>query len=515
VMRFRSNAVMKVNTDMNTKDTKDTKGSYSTQSSRALRFFVFFVSFVFMTMGASAQAQQQRVEDTAVLASLDARAEAYRDIAMQIWSFAEVGYQEEKSSALLQAQLKAAGFDVKAGVAEIPTAFTATWGSGKPVIGIIGEFDALPGLSQAASPDRKAIVENGPGHGCGHHLFGTASTAAAIAVKEWLASTKRSGTLRFYGTPAEEGGSGKVYMVRAGLFDDVDAVVSWHPGDRNAASASSSLANVTGKFRFRGTSAHASAAPDRGRSALDGVEAMNAMVNLMREHIPSDTRIHYVITNGGRAPNVVPDFAEVYYYARHNDMRVLNDIWERILNASKGAALGTGTTVDLDLTGAVWNVLPNSYLVSVMQKNLQRVGGYEYTPDERAFAEGLRKTLEGTLPPIDSANTVFTPEGGVIGGASTDLGDVSWRVPTVQLTAATWVPGTPAHSWQAVAAGGMSIGAKGMMVAAKSMTLTAMDLFTDPSHIVKAKTEFDERRGPDFKYTTRLADRKPALDYRK
>lgn len=477
-----------------------------------LPFFVIFTSFVF---GVAPVSYAQRAEDTAVLASLDARAAQYRDVAMKIWSFAEVGYQEEQSSALLQAQLKAAGFDVKAGVAEIPTAFTATWGSGKPVIGIIGEFDALPGLSQAASPDRKPIVENGAGHGCGHHLFGTASTAAAIAVKEWLVSSKRGGTLRFYGTPAEEGGSGKVYMLRAGLFDDVDAVVGWHPGDRNASSSASSLANVTGKFRFRGVSAHASAAPDRGRSALDGVEAMNAMVNLMREHIPSDTRIHYVITNGGRAPNVVPDFAEVYYYARHNDMRVLNDIWERIVNASKGAALGTGTTVDLDLTGAVWNVLPNDHLVALMQKNLTRVGGYEYTPDERAFAEVLRKSLDGTLPPIDSANTVFTPEGGVVGGASTDLGDVSWRVPTVQLTAATWVPGTPAHSWQAVAAGGMSIGAKGMMVAAKSMTLTAMDLFTEPSHIASARAEFDKRRGPDFKYVTRLADRKPALDYRK
>jgi aminobenzoyl-glutamate utilization protein B len=357
-------------------------------------------------------------------------------------------------------------------------------------------------------------VPEGPGHGCGHHLFGTASTAAAVAVKEWLAANKRPGTIRFYGTPAEEGGSGKVYMVRDGLFDDVDVVVSWHPGDRNASSASSTLANVTGKFRFHGTSAHASTSPHRGRSALDGVEAMNMMVNLMREHVPSDARIHYVITNGGRAPNVVPDFAEVYYYARHNDMRVLDEIWERIVNASKGAALGTGTTVELEITGAVWNVLPNNYLVGLMQKNLLRVGGFEYTPDERAFAETIRKSLGNNLPPIEITNTVLTPEGGV-GTASTDLGDVSWRVPTVQLTAATFVPGTPAHSWQAVAAGGTTIGVKGMIVAAKSMALTAIDLFSDPSHIQKARAEFDERRGPDFKYATKLGDRKPALDYRK
>jgi aminobenzoyl-glutamate utilization protein B len=221
-----------------------------------------------------------------------------------------------------------------------------------------------------------------------------------------------------------------------------------------------------------------------------------------------------VITNGGQAPNVVPDFAEVYYYARHNDMRVLDSVWDRIVNASKGAALGTDTKVELEITGAVWNVLPNAYLVSVMQKNLQHVGGYEYTPEERAFADGIRKTLSGDLLPIESTDTVLTPEPG-IGSASTDVGDVSWRVPTVQLTAATWVPGTPAHSWQAVASGGMSIGLKGMMVAAKAMTLTAIDLFSDPAHIQKARAEFDQKRGPGFTYTTRLADRKPALDYRK
>ena len=456
----------------------------------------------------------QTMDTNAVLASIDQKAASYRDVALKMWSWAEVGYQEKQSSALLQEQLRAAGFTVTAGVAEMPTAFTATWGSGKPVIGIIGEFDALPGLSQAADPNRRAIVDNGAGHGCGHHLFGTASTAAAIAVKEWLAANKRSGTLRFYGTPAEEGGGGKVYMLRAGLFDDVDAVVTMHPGDRNAASASSNLANISGKFKFRGVSAHAAGAPHRGRSALDGVEAMNAMVNLMREHVPSDTRIHYVITNGGGAPNVVPDFAEAYYYARHNDMRVLDSIWERIMNTARGAALGTDTKMELDLTNAVWNVLPNSYLVNLMQQNLRKVGGYEYTPVERQFAETIRKTLEGELPPIDSANSVIAPEAGV-GNASTDLGDVSWRVPTVQLTAATWVPGTPAHSWQAVAAGGTSIGIKGMMVAAKSMSLMAIDLFTDPSHVVKAREEFDKRRGPNFKYTTRVADRKPPLDYRK
>jgi len=452
---------------------------------------------------------------SSVLSALDARSAHYAGIAKQIWGFAEVGYREYKSSRLLRNELASAGFRVDSNVADIPTAFTATYGSGKPVVAIVGEFDALPGMSQDALPDKKVLVDGGPGHGCGHHLFGTASVAAAIAVKNWMAANRVAGTLRFYGTPAEEGGAGKVYMIRDGRFDDADVVVSWHPGDNNTVDANSVLANISAKFRFRGVSAHAAGAPDRGRSALDGVEAMNAMVNMLREHVPQETRIHYVITHGGGAPNVVPDFAEVYYYARHNDMRVLNGIWDRIVQASEGAALGTGTTVEHEVIAAVWNILPNEYLSKLQHKNLERVGGYSYTPDERAFAEQLRKSLGGNLPPLDNAARVLAWESGKVDMASTDMGDVSWRVPTVQLSAATWVPGTPAHSWQAVAAGGTTIGAKGMMVAAKTMTLTAIDLFSDPTHIQKARAEFDQRRGPSFVYSTRLATRKPPLDYRK
>jgi aminobenzoyl-glutamate utilization protein B len=448
-----------------------------------------------------------------VLASLDARAPVYAGIARQIWGFAEVGYQETKSSALLQEQLRQAGFAVTAGVADMPTAFVATWGSGQPVIGIVGEFDALPGLSQDAVPTRKALVDGGPGQGCGHHLFGAASTAAAIAVKEWLASTGRSGTVKFFGTPAEEGGGGKVYMIRAGLFRDVDAVVAWHPGDLNQVTRATTLANISAKFRFHGVSAHAAAAPEQGRSALDAVEAMDNMVNMMREHIPQETRIHYIITNGGKAPNVVPDFAEAYYYARHSDMRILDGVWDRIVNAAKGAALGTGTTVDVELMNAVYNVLPNDHLADLMQRALDRVGGISYTAAEEQFAVELRKSLVGTVPPPGTEQKVMPPETGVSSG-STDLGDVSWVVPMVEMTAATWVPGTPAHSWQATAAGGMSIGAKGMMVAAKTMTLTAMELFGDSAHLAKAKEEFARRVG-SFAYVPKVGDRKPPLDYRK
>lgn len=462
---------------------------------------------------AAAPAQVPARAIDAVLAGLDAKMPVYAGVARQIWGFAEVGYQEARSSALLQEQLSGAGFTVEAGVAEMPTAFTASWGSGKPVIAIVGEFDALPGLSQDAVPTRKILVEGGPGHGCGHHLFGTAATAAAIAVKEWMAANRRGGTVRFYGTPAEEGGGGKIYMVRAGLFKDVDAVVSWHPGDINQVSRATSLANNSAKFRFHGVSAHAAAAPEQGRSALDAVEAMDNMVNLMREHVPQETRIHYIITNGGKAPNVVPDFAEVYYYARHSDMRVLDGVWERIINAAKGAALGTGTTMDYELVNSVYNVLPNDALADVMQAALDRVGGYRYTTDERAFADQLRTSLTGTLPPVTAAEGISPAEVGVSSG-STDMGDLSWVVPTVQLSAATWVPGTPAHSWQAVAAGGMSIGAKGMMVAAKTMALTAIELMSSPAALVKARAEFEKRLG-GFTYKSRVGDREPPLDYRR
>lgn len=449
----------------------------------------------------------------AVLSALDARARDYERVARQIWEFAELGYQEVRSSALLQEQMRAAGFRVEADVAGIPTAFVATWGSGAPVIGFVGEFDALPGLSQDAVPTRAPLVSGGAGHGCGHHLLGTAAAAAAIAVKDWLAARGGSGTIRFFGAPAEEGGGGKVYMIRAGLFRDVDVAITWHPGDANQVTRATSLANVAAKFRFRGVSAHAAAAPEQGRSALDGVEAMDAMVNLMREHVPSETRIHYVITNGGRAPNVVPDFAEVYYYARHSDMRVLDGIWERIRNAAKGAALGTGTEVEEEIINAVYNTLPNDTLADVMQRSLDRVGGFSYTGEEERFAAGIRPTLAGAATVVGTQERISPPSTGVA-SISTDVGDVSWVVPTVQLSAAVWVPGTPAHSWQAVAAGGMSIGGKGMMVAAKAMALTGIHLLETPSDIARAKAELATRVG-DFKYKPQVGDRKPPLDYRK
>ena len=446
--------------------------------------------------------------------SIEARAARYSEIAKQIWDFAEVGYQETRSSKLLQSELATNGFRIEAGVAGMPTSFVAHAGSGRPVIAILAEFDALPGITQDASPVRSPVATKDAGHACGHHLFGTGSIAAAIAVKDWLAQTKTSGTIRVYGTPAEEGGAGKVYMVRAGLFKDVDAVLHWHASDRNDASPGRSLANKSAKFRFKGLSAHAAAAPERGRSALDGVEAMNHMVNLMREHVPEDTRIHYVITNGGSAPNVIPDFAEVFYYVRHPDPKQVASIFDRVVKASEGAALGTGTTVDHEVIHGIYAILPNDALARVMDRRLREVGGFDYTPDERAFADKIRTTLGDNLPPL-SASREIEPFAIKEAGGSTDVADVSWVVPTAGLRAATWVPGTPSHSWQAVAAGGTTIGVKGMLVASKTLARTAIDLFSDPSIVRAAQDEYRKRVGPDFTYVPLVGNRPPPLDYRK
>ena len=464
-------------------------------------------------------AQKKSVVDPAdklkdqVAKNIDADYEKNKKIALQIWDYAEVGYKEVKSSALLQQQLKENGFTVEAGVAEIPTAFVATFGSGKPVIAILAEFDALPGLSQQALPEKKPIEGRNSGHGCGHHLFGTASVAAGIEIKKLIEQKKFQGTIKVFGCPAEEGGSGKVYLVRAGLFNDVDVVIHWHPWDENSITMTSALANKSAKFRFYGISAHASDAPDKGRSSLDAVEALDYMVNMMREHVPQQTRIHYVITNGGKAPNVVPDFAEVYYYVRHPQKDMVKEIFDRVVKAAEGAAMGTGTKMEYEVIGGTHDLLINKSLGEVMQKNLERVGGVTYTNDEIEFGKKIQSTFNFKVPAIETSKTVKPLQPGDAGGGSTDVGDVSYVVPTVGLAAATWIPGVPAHSWQAVACGGTDIGIKGMQVAAKTMAMTAIDLFTNQSNIEKAKQEFVKAKG-DYKYEALLGNRKPALNYR-
>ncbi|NCW11548.1 MAG: amidohydrolase [Chitinophagia bacterium] len=451
---------------------------------------------------------------TAALNSINATYEADKKTALQIWNYAEVGYKETKSSALHVQNLKAAGFTVETGLADIPTSFVATYGSGSPVIGILAEFDALPGLSQEANPIKKGMDGKDAGHGCGHHLFGTASVSAGIAIKKLIEEKKLTGTIKVYGCPAEEGGSGKVYMVRAGLFNGVDAVIHWHPGNANEVNLKSALANKSAKFRFYGISAHAASAPEQGRSALDAVEAMDHMVNMMREHIPQETRIHYVITSGGKAPNVVPDYAEVYYYVRHPKRADVVSIFDRVVKAAEGAALGTGTTMKYEIIGGTHDLLLNRTLAEAMQTNLEKVGGVTYSEQEKEFGSKIQSTFFTQAPSLDEASKI-RPLKMVndAGGGSTDVGDVSYVIPTVGLNAATWVPGTPAHSWQAVACGGTEIGIKGMQVASKTMAMTAVDLFSKPELIKLASEEFKKAKG-DYNYKALLGDRKPALNYR-
>jgi aminobenzoyl-glutamate utilization protein B len=473
------------------------------------------IGIVLASCGAAlARAEVSEMERAGVRERLDARAGHWAAVSKQIWEFAEVGYQETKSAALLQDELRAAGFQITERIGGIPTAFSAQAGSGKPVIGILGEYDALPGLYQEAIPAKSPARSNRPGHGCGHNLFGAASAAAAIAVKDWLREKGVAGTVRFYGCPAEEGGGGKIYMVRAGAFYDCDVVLHWHPGNENRASLKTNLANMTGKFRFRGTAAHAAGSPEKGRSALDGVMLFTHAVELLREHVPQTTRMHYVITSGGDAPNVVPAFAEVFLYLRSPEMAVIDDVWPRILKCADAGALGTETKLELEIINSAYSLLPNDELTKVIERNLNAVGGVQYSDEERVFAEALQQTfVAAATQKIDSAGRVGKAEEGISYG-STDVGDVSWVVPTAGFGTATFVPGTPGHSWQSTACAGMSIGHKGMMVAAKTLSLSAMDLFTDPDAVAAAKKNFQERKAGKA-YQSRLpAEQKPPLNYR-
>ncbi|MCX6587985.1 MAG: amidohydrolase [Acidobacteria bacterium] len=445
-----------------------------------------------------------------VTTKVDLHAERLGAVSRQIWELAEVGYKEQKSSALLQEELRRAGFSVESGTGGIPTAFVATYGTGKPVIGLMAEYDALPGLSQEDTPQRAPRQANAPGHGCGHNLLGAGAVLAAIALKE----QGFRGTLKVFGTPAEEGGGGKVYMIRAGAFAGVDAVLAWHPGDANQASLRTTLANITAKFRFRGVAAHAAVNPEQGRSALDAVMLFNHAIDLLREHVPQETRLHYIITQGGVAPNVVPDFAEVYVYARHPSMKVLDNVWSRIEKAAAGAALATETRQEMAIQSAVYNMLPNDTLAALYDRHLRVLGGIQYGAGEKEFAAKLRTTLFAEPELALGSEARIQPIAQGAGAGSTDAADVSWVVPTSELSVATFAPGIPFHSWQSTACAGMSIGRKGMVLAAKVLALTAMDLFTEPAQLAAARQAFDQRRA-GFAYQSRLPqDAKPPLNYR-
>jgi len=448
-----------------------------------------------------------------VLARVQAHAERFGAISRQIWETPELGFHELKSSALLRDELRASGFTIADAVAGMPTAFTATWGSGKPVIAMLGEFDALPALSQKDVAHQEPVTAGAPGHGCGHNLLGSASALAAVAVKEEMQARGLKGTIRYYGTPAEEGGGGKIYMVHAGLFRDVDVVLSWHPGDANRVDLRSMLAINGAKFKFYGIASHAAAAPDKGRSALDGALLMLHAIEMLREHVPQETRMHYIISNGGSAPNVVPAFAEVNLVARHPESGTLDAIWERILKCAQAGALATETRVEVEQSTSYANVLPNDALTALVSRNMRKAGGYQYSPDERKFAEEIRKTFQDAKPlPGPDQILADTSEGS--GMASTDVGDVSWNVPTVGFTAATYAPGTSAHSWQAAAQAGTNIGRQGMLVAARTLALSAVDLMENPNAIDAAKTSFEKRKAGRVWTTHIAAGSEPPLNYR-
>ena len=460
---------------------------------------------LFLTQSASAQ-------KSAMSESIRQREQSTWELASKIWNLAEPGYQEKESSRLLADALERFGFRVERGVAEIPTAFTATYGQGAPVIAILGEYDALPGLSQQAVPEQ--LVREGAtyGHGCGHHLFGAASASAAIAVAEQIKSGQLRGTVRFYGCPAEEGGSGKTFMVRAGLFRDCDAALHWHPAGRNTAGDSSCLSRVAAKFRFTGRSAHAAGAPDQGRSAVDAVELTCHASELLREHTPDFTRIHHVITSGGAAPNVVPDFAEVFFYIRHPKAEAVRELYPRLLKCAQAGALATETKLEELYLGGTMELLPNDRLAQVALANLRQLNDLKYDEKQTEFAQRIRETL---VKPVGFETLAqVTDTSGEVGKGSTDVGDVSWVVPTAGFTTACFVPGTSAHSWQAVAASGTSIGKQGMQLAAQTLAASVWDLMIQPEILSQAKAEH-ARRLEGRKYEPLLLPgQKPPLDYR-
>ena len=445
--------------------------------------------------------------------SINQRAAADWETALKIWQWAEPGYQETKSAKLLADVLARAGFQVRPGVANIPTAFTATYGQGKPVIAILGEYDALPGLSQQAVPYRQKAPGNIYGQACGHHLFGVASASAAIALAEQIKAGKISGTVRFYGCPAEEGGSAKVFLVQAGLFKDCDAVLHWHPSSKNAAGDRSSLARNAVKFRFHGKSAHAAGNPEQGRSALDAVELTNHAAQLLREHTPPNTRIHHVITAGGFAPNVVPDFAEVYYYIRHPKSDVVRDLYRRLVLCAQAGALATETELEINFQGGILEILPNNTLAQISMSNLKMLNDLKYDESEIKFATRLQQSLEKPVP-LDTIAEVIDQSGSV-GMGSTDVGDVSWVVPTTGFNTACFVPGTPGHSWQVVACGGTSISRKGMNLAARVLAATAWDLYTQPQLLKAAREEHRKRLGETKYQSLMQPGQKPPLNYRR
>lgn len=470
-----------------------------------------------------------RVDKKTACDWIEANKDRLIEVSDRIWEFAELGLIEFKSSALLADELKKHGFKVEGGVAGMPTAFVASWGRGKPVIGLLCEFDALPGLSQKGVPREEPLEAGKPGHGCGHNIYGTTALAAAIAVKQVMQKSGVRGTLKVLGCPAEENYSGKVYMVKDGCFNGVDAVLGHHPGSMNAASLRSSLSIVSARFHFHGKAAHAGGAPEQGRSALDAVELMNVGVNFLREHVIQDARIHYVVEKGGTQPNIVPPYARSWYYIRAPERHEVEFIADWIFDIAKGAAMMTRTELKIDVEAGIYNLIPNRVIAELIVRNMREIGLPRYSKEDLKFGEDVAKTipregkatlLKETKRPgwerlVDKLldDEVPDPWGdGEFMHGSTDVGDVSWVAPAVEFYTATWVLGTPGHSWQNVAQSRSGLGHESLILAAKVMAATVLDLLSGAKVLSKAKEEYRRRIG-DRKYKSPIpAGQKPPLD---
>lgn len=429
----------------------------------------------------------------AVVQSVDRHASELTGLSDQIWAFAEIALKEHRSAAALADYAEQQGFKVERGVGGMPTAFIASYGSGRPIIGVMGEYDALPGISQKAAPEKTPLEEGAGGHGCGHNLFGAASLGAAVAIKEQIAAGKLKGTIRFYGTPAEENIGGKTYMARDGLFNDLDVVLAWHPGDKTQADTTSSQAMVDLAIEFHGKAAHAAGDPWNGRSAVDALELFTHGVNLMREHIKPTSRMHYTIVAGGDVPNVVPEYSKVWIWLRDWQRAEVDGLLARVRKLAAGAAEMTETTANVSVQGGSWEILNNMTGARLIDANLRWLGSPAYTPAEQDFAKKIQRATD--VPDIGMDTKIYPLENQEQEGGSTDVGDVSWVVPTLHFTVATAPRKAPWHAWPVVATGGMSIGHKGLVLAAKTLATTMVDLYEQPATLKAVREEFEEKRG--------------------
>jgi aminobenzoyl-glutamate utilization protein B len=456
------------------------------------------------------QKAQRNPNKDAVIASVNKHEKELTAISDNIWAYAETALKEYKSSKELADYAEAQGFRVKRGVSGMPTAFTAEYGSGKPVIGIMGEYDALPGISQKAQPEREPLMAGAAGQGCGHNLFGAGSLGAAVAIKELMQLGKLKGTIRFYGTPAEEAVGGKIYMARDGLFKDVDVCLDWHPDTKNAANTQSSQAMVDFLVEFKGKAAHAAADPWNGRSAVDGLEAFTDGVNMLREHVRPSVRMHYAIVSGGDVPNVVPEYAKIWMWVRDSKRSGVEDVFARVKEIARGAGMVAGVETKVTVQTGDYELLVNRAGAAALQKNLEVLGPIVYTAEEIAFAKKIQEAQGGAQTGLDGGiyplrETLEHPVGG-----STDVGDISWIVPEITLQATTAPANTAWHGWSVVACGGMSIGHKGLILASKSLAMTMVDLFESEPLRKDIRAEFEQRRGGHV-YKSYIPDGPPPI----